>query len=980
MLLAVSSTHAIRQIYILPHSHCDAGWLLNADQYFAYDWPGDGGASGSVRSALDTITESLAADPTLRFNWAETIWFHKWWHLQSAETQATVRRLVDAGQLSFVGGGWVQNDETLIPYTDVVDQVTTGHEFLRKTLNFTVQQGWQLDMFTGYTGVTPSLWALMGYSEMVTRWAGPEPLLVEYSLDQKFEYVWQASKNLPVNQSEIFAHIINGNYGDLMGHGFDWEGGSVIITNETVEARAAAFSDFIYSAQCLVYRGPCMLLWGNDFHFHDAQAQFSNMTLLFAYLNANQDKYGFHVQFATATEYFEVLHATDIQFPLMQGGDFEYGWPHGAGDYGRTTYQTGATASWEAYKRYIRFSDSLARAAEMTYVLAKLQGSNSIDRTSNITNQHNNKNDKGINGSDAVEGVLTADLPAQLDVMRRFRGLVQHHDSVPGTMRTNVSLDSSFYIGKADVLTYYWSHLDDANDASTAVLTASLAKLTAIDENHVPKLKIVPEQETVDVSSNQTVVVHNSLPWQRQQDINIRVSSAQFILYDNSGIEVPYQIVDATATPLIAVFVASLPPLGFTTYFVLPAASTHDTTMQDVVYQPSDSLSNFDISNDQISVSFSGSTGLISSVSSNGVQIKLSQEPSAYINGTGGAYILFEPHTAYPLPKPFNYTITRGAVFEQVCQHFEYDYNSICVRLYQSLDQYLGGAVLVLNDVGPVVFNHEPILRFSSDLDTRGAFYIDESAMEMHEKIYDPLLGIPGNYHALISSTYIRDNSTDATTGRQLAIISDHTMGTTSIEPGQVEVMMLRNTNFTDDQGPYPLNDVSRVNNPLLLVPGTIESSEALRPRLIQQHQNMPIIFTSGMSFDQWNALCRLQYTGLQKELPPNIDLMTLSVLYPAHHDRAFTFRLRHMFEIDANPILSQPVTIDLSEIFAEFDLHQLTPTTLSLQTPLSALERRYYPYEKSGKIATSSQPEFNDEAAQYLTIGPVEMPSFTFA
>ena len=43
----------------------------------------------------------------------------------------------------------VQNDETLIPYSDVVDQVTTGHEFLRKTLNVTVQQGWQLDMFTG---------------------------------------------------------------------------------------------------------------------------------------------------------------------------------------------------------------------------------------------------------------------------------------------------------------------------------------------------------------------------------------------------------------------------------------------------------------------------------------------------------------------------------------------------------------------------------------------------------------------------------------------------------------------------------------------------------------------------------------------------------------------------------------------------------------------------------------------------------------
>ena len=58
----------------------------------------------------------------------------------------------DIDCLQFVGGGWVQNDETLIPYTDVIDQTTTGHEFLKKALNYTVQRGWQIDMFTGWVG------------------------------------------------------------------------------------------------------------------------------------------------------------------------------------------------------------------------------------------------------------------------------------------------------------------------------------------------------------------------------------------------------------------------------------------------------------------------------------------------------------------------------------------------------------------------------------------------------------------------------------------------------------------------------------------------------------------------------------------------------------------------------------------------------------------------------------------------------------
>jgi hypothetical protein len=84
-------------------------------------------------------------------------------------------------------------------------------------------------------------------------------------------------KNVCQNSQMSIVTIIFTCLGDLMGHGFDWEGGSIIITNDTVEARAAAFADFIYSAQCLVYRGPCMvciikiMLYGlisSDFSFY----------------------------------------------------------------------------------------------------------------------------------------------------------------------------------------------------------------------------------------------------------------------------------------------------------------------------------------------------------------------------------------------------------------------------------------------------------------------------------------------------------------------------------------------------------------------------------------------------------------------------------------------------------------------------------------------------------------------------------------
>ena len=64
-----------------------------------------------------------------------------------------------------------------------------------------------------------------------------------------------------------------------------------------------------------------------------------------------------------------------------------------------------------------------------------------------------------------------------------------------------------------------------------------------------------------------------------------------------------------------------------------------------------------------------------------------------------------------------------------------------------------------------------------------------------------------------------------------------------------------------------------------------------------------------------------------------------------------------------------------------DFQLHQLTQTTLSLQTPLADLHRRFYPYAQD---AEASSERVAGAAAgmdgTLLTIGPVEMPTFTFA
>lgn len=56
------------------------------------------------------------------------------------------------GQLEFVGGGWVQNDDALTHYSVIIDQMSYGLNEIKKTFGLKARPavGWQIDSF-GYS-------------------------------------------------------------------------------------------------------------------------------------------------------------------------------------------------------------------------------------------------------------------------------------------------------------------------------------------------------------------------------------------------------------------------------------------------------------------------------------------------------------------------------------------------------------------------------------------------------------------------------------------------------------------------------------------------------------------------------------------------------------------------------------------------------------------------------------------------------------
>jgi alpha-mannosidase II len=107
-------------IHLIPHSHCDPGWLDSFERYY----------ETQVASILSSVTRELEADPARRFVWAEISFFMRWYEAQSDSIKDKLAGFVRSGQFEFVGGGWVQNDEANPSYESIISQISEGNEYL----------------------------------------------------------------------------------------------------------------------------------------------------------------------------------------------------------------------------------------------------------------------------------------------------------------------------------------------------------------------------------------------------------------------------------------------------------------------------------------------------------------------------------------------------------------------------------------------------------------------------------------------------------------------------------------------------------------------------------------------------------------------------------------------------------------------------------------------------------------------------------
>ncbi|KAL5469444.1 hypothetical protein EMCRGX_G030699 [Ephydatia muelleri] len=369
------------EVFIVPHSHNDPGWLKTFEDYYA----------SQTRSILTLITDALAANSKRRFIWAEISYLDLWWQEQSSSRREQFRRLVENGQMEIVTGGWVMTDEANSYYYAMIDQLIEGHSWIKQNLPGVIPRaGWSIDPF-GYNPTLAYLLGETGMNNMVIQrvhYAIKKHLSINKALEFGWRQLWDHSKT-----TDIFCHLMPFYSYDIphtcgpdpkICCQFDfkriegnpdcpWGIRPEAITDGNVAHRAEMLADQ-YRKKAQLFRTNVLLVpLGDDFRYdgqREVQDQYTNYERLIGYVNSHPEM-KMKVQFGTLTEFFTALRkhtgATEHQIPA--------GFPTFTGDFftycdREADYWSGYYTSRPFHKRMDRVLETNLRVAEVLYSVA----------------------------------------------------------------------------------------------------------------------------------------------------------------------------------------------------------------------------------------------------------------------------------------------------------------------------------------------------------------------------------------------------------------------------------------------------------------------------------------------------------------------------------------------------------------------------------------------------------------------------------
>ncbi|KAL1770864.1 alpha-mannosidase 2 [Sigmodon hispidus] len=955
------------QVFVVPHSHNDPGWLKTFNDYFR----------DKTQYIFNNMVLKLKEDSRRKFMWSEISYLSKWWDIIDIPKKEAVKSLLQSGQLEIVTGGWVMPDEATAHYFALIDQLIEGHQWLEKNLGVKPRSGWAIDPF-GHSPTMAYLLKRAGFSHMLIQRVH-YAVKKQFSLQKTLEFFWRQNWDLG-STTDILCHMMpfysydiphtcgpdpkiccQFDFKRLPGgrYGCPWGISAEAISPRNVESRAQMLLDQ-YRKKSKLFRTKVLLApLGDDFRFSEHtewDQQYRNYEQLFNYMNS-QPSLKVKIQFGTLSDYFDAMEKAASAaaeksgqplFPVVSGDFFTYA---DRDDH----YWSGYFTSRPFYKRMDRIMESRLRTAEILYYLALKQAQKY-----------------------KINKFLSSPHYTTLTEARRNLGLFQHHDAITGTSKDWVVVD-------------YGTRLFQSLNFLEKIIGDSAFLLILKDkkmyQSHPSEtfLEMDTKQRSQDSLPHKTViqlsaeeprylVVYNPFEQERDSVVSIFVNSAAVQVQSDSGKPVEMQISavwsDAKTVSQTAYevsFIAHIPPLAMKVYKILESQSSSSHMADYFLYNDGvaangifhmknmiDVRDAITIENPFLALWFD-SSGLMEKVRTkedgkhHEIKVQFLWYGTTNKRDKSGAYLFLPdgPGQPYVSLRPPFVRVTRGKIYSEVTSFFEHVTHK--VRLYNI--QGIEGQSMEVSNIVDIrsMHNREIVMRISSKINNQDRFYTDLNGYQIQPRRTMSKLPLQANVYPMSTMTYIQDAEL------RLTLLAAQSLGTSSLAPGQIEVFMDRRLMQDDNrglgQGVHDNKITANLFRILLERRNGVNMEEdkgspVSYPSLLSHmtssflnHPFLPMILSVKLSSPDVQLLSELSL--LQSSLPCDIHLVNLRTVQSktgkGYSDEAALILHRKGFDCQFSSrglglsCSTAQGKMSVPKLFNIFAVESLTPSSLSL-------------------------------------------------
>lgn len=811
------------QVFVVPHSHNDPGWIKTFEQYY----------EAQTRQILNNMVTKVAESPNWKFIWAEISYLNLWWKESDPEMRNKLRELVKSGQIEVVTGGWVMNDEANCHYFAMIEQLTSGHEWMRQKIGVSPKNGWAIDPF-GMSSSMAYLLKRSGLENMVIQrvhYAIKKFMASKQNLEFRWRQNWdrEGLTDMMCHMMPFYSYDVPHTCGpnpkiccqfDFRRLGSrdqspiycPWRIAPVPIDEWNVEQKAWMLLEQ-YRKKSMLYKTNVLLVQlGDDFRYDTAtefDQQFTNYQKLFDYMNDRSDWF-VEAKFGTLQDYFQALRSSVEQsidhFPSLSGDFFTYA---DIDDH----YWSGYYTTRPYHKHMDRVLEHYLRSADIIFSLALSHG-------------------KSLQS--VADPAWSNQMASMLTAARRSLALFQHHDGITGTAKNHVVVDyaNKLFAGiqncrrVIDQCAHYLLRSDQDDFAPQIEEQRFLVDDIQLFYNQLPK-KAVIRMDRVDAGMSRRIVFYNSLVSERVETVTLRVSHPNIQVSDDSGGVVRAQLLPVFSSPwkisdseFEVAFSVSVPPLGMATYFlrqlggpisantnlevsrimVKESAVPVSTAKPFLVQVQGSSTSTFSLKNGHLSAEFNAD-GLLSSVTdlSSGSRIALGVEFVAYGTRKGstrsGAYLFLPDGDAEVIRPDENHhlVVVNGSLRSTVDVHLPFVVHQVVLHSSAGVD----GVGMDVNNLVKVTGrkNMELAMRITSGLASERVFYTDLNGLQMTRRERWNKLPLQAHFYPMPTAAYIEDSSA------RITVATKQSLGVASLKSGQLEVMQDRRLSQDDNRG-----------------------------------------------------------------------------------------------------------------------------------------------------------------------------------